>query len=126
MRDQIMTWTYQQSTGYLWQDQTYIGEGYAGRDAGLDNPSFESVPDTGPIPHGTYSIGPSFNHPQCGPKSMHLTPDSTTDTFGRSGFLIHGDNSSLNHTASHGCIILERHIRDLISVSPDRVLSVVP
>jgi len=121
-----MTWTYQQSTGYLWQDQTFVGTGYAGQGAGLDNPSFESVPDMGPIPEGYYSIGPSFNHPQCGPESMHLTPLEGTNTFGRDGFLIHGDNSSLNHTASHGCIILARNLRDLIAASPDRQLTVTP
>jgi len=36
---------------------------------------------------------------------------------GRSGFLIHGDNSKHNFSASEGCIILSRSTRDAISSS---------
>src|ERR1035438_5538324 len=35
-----------------------------------------------------------------------LTPESGTNTFGREGFLIHGDSVQNPGTASHGCIIL--------------------
>ena len=66
-----------------------------------------------------------FTHPQCGPMSMRLTPQDGTDTFGRDGFLIHGDNQDMNHTASHGCIILPKIIRAAISASGDHVLEVV-
>jgi hypothetical protein len=44
--------------------------------------------------------------------------------FGRSGFLIHGDNAEMNHTASDGCIILSHDIREQIDESEDRVLIV--
>jgi hypothetical protein len=45
--------------------------------------------------------------------------------FGRDGFLIHGDNSAMNHTASEGCIILTRDIRQRISDSGDTQLTVI-
>ncbi len=35
---------------------------------------------------------------------IRLVPDAATELFGRSGFLIHGDNAS--GTASQGCIII--------------------
>jgi hypothetical protein len=53
---------------------------------------------------------------------MDLAPAVGTDTFGRSAFLIHGDN--LTHTASHGCIILRREVRVQINQSTDRELIV--
>ena len=48
---------------------------------------------------------------------MRLTPNPGTNTFGRGGFLMHGDNSLLNHTASEGCIIAPRGIRDLVAAA---------
>jgi hypothetical protein len=36
-----------------------IGNGYSGREAGLNNPAMQ---DVGPIPVGTWSIGPAFTH----------------------------------------------------------------
>ena len=54
-----------------------------------------------------------------------LTPQSGTNTYGRDGFLIHGDNTAMNHTASHGCIILPRIVRAGIDASDDKVLEVV-
>jgi len=53
---------------------------------------------------------------------MDLSPSAATNTFGRSAFLIHGDN--LSHTASHGCVILRRDVRERISASTDRTLVV--
>jgi hypothetical protein len=47
------------------------------------------------------------------------------DAHGRSSFLIHGDNSLGNHTASHGCIILSRMVREKMRASGDMDLEVV-
>jgi len=57
----------------------------------------------------------------------HLTPIEGTDTFGRSGFMVHGDNQALNHSASEGCIVAPRFIRDQIAagLSVCSVLEVV-
>jgi hypothetical protein len=56
---------------------------------------------------------------------MALLPCDGTDTLGRAGFLIHGDSVKAPGTASHGCIILPRAIRDRIAVSEDTRLCVV-
>ena len=50
-----------------------------------------------------------------GPRVMRLTPQGHT-AQGRSGFLIHGDRT---HTASEGCVILDRTVRTQISRSSD-------
>lgn len=120
-----MTWIYRQDNGSMSHYGGIVGLGYSGIDDGLDNPAEQSVPNTGPIPVGVYDIGEAFSHPICGPVSMRLTPQEGTDTFGRGGFLIHGDNQAMNHTASHGCIILPRLIREAMAASEDKVLTVV-
>jgi hypothetical protein len=120
-----MTWTYKQISGAILWNSELMGVGYSGIDDGLDNPSKQDVANVGPIPVGTYDIGPGFQHPSCGPLSMRLTPQPDTKTFGRAGFLIHGDNTAMDHTASHGCIILARSIRQAINESDDKTLVVV-
>jgi len=45
--------------------------------------------------------------------------------FGRSNFLIHGDSVVHPGTASEGCIIAARYIREDIAKSPVKVLAVV-
>jgi len=55
---------------------------------------------------------------------MDLTPRSDIDSYGRTGFQIHGDNSSGNQSASHGCIVADPKIRDNIGRSGDNVLRV--
>jgi hypothetical protein len=56
---------------------------------------------------------------------MRLTPSGGQDMFGRDGFLIHGDNAKHDKSASEGCIVLERGIRNKISASSDHQLTVV-
>jgi hypothetical protein len=53
---------------------------------------------------------------------MNLTPRPGNQMFGRSAFMIHGDNRT--HTASQGCIILRRDLREQIDRSDDRELTV--
>jgi len=124
----IAVWTYQQTTGKLSRDGTPEGSGYSGFQAGKNNPAMQNVANVGPIPQGKYSIGA----PQCvdspgphGPFILPLTPDSANQMFGRSGFLIHGDSIVQPGTASHGCIIMARLIRDAIAASGDQELTVV-
>jgi Protein of unknown function (DUF2778) len=119
-----MTWTYSQSTGEVAENGATTGTGYSGIGAGLNNPLLQDTPDVGPIPQGNYTISASFNDPDKGPDVMNLAPDPTNQMFGRSGFMIHGDNSAMNHTASWGCIILDRELREGIATSGDNVLTV--
>ena len=109
-------WTYAQSTGDLTgSDGSLAGVGYSGRGTGLDNPSAQATVDIGPIPAGRWIIGPFFDDPGGkGPIVAHLTPVTGTETFGRSGFMIHGDNAALTHTASEGCVILAHSLRQMM------------
>ena len=111
-----MEWTYSQTTGNLIDPSgEIVGQGYSGNGADLDNPAGQADVGHGPIPQGAWTIGTFFDDPGGkGPIVAHLTPNTGTDTLGRSGFMIHGDNSAANHTASHGCIILSHTLRCLI------------
>ena len=97
---------------------------YSGHGEGINNPALSHVTDVGPIPIGTYAIGTFFDDPEKGPCVAHLTPQEGTDTFGRSGFMIHGDNKQLNHSASHGCIIAPRNVREALKASGETSLEV--
>jgi hypothetical protein len=129
-----LDWVYSQSTGQVSHvdnqtgETTSVGTGYAGHGEGVNNPNMQNVPNTGPIPQGTYTIDPQQNNTTGSgtslPASMRLTPKDGTNTFGRGGFLIHGDNKRKNKSASEGCVILDRTIRNQIGNSDDDVLRV--
>lgn len=117
-------YVYSQKTGILSLDGKEIARGYSGKGEGLNNPVKEKVRNVGPIPAGMWQIGKAFNHPRLGPVVMPLTPIGH-DAQGRDDFLIHGDNAKMNMTASEGCIILDRAIRDKIANSKITKLKVV-
>lgn len=119
-----MPWTYNQTTGSLRdpQGQLVANDGYSGAGQGRNNRAMEHARNTGPIPRGRYRIGNARHSTHTGPVSMNLAPQTGTTTFGRSAFMIHGDN--ISHTASNGCIILRRPIREQINSSTDRELVV--
>ena len=118
-----MPWTYNQTTGQLTHNHAQVATGYSGAGTGRNNPQMEAVHNVGPIPAGRYTIGGAYDTGTHGPHVMRLTPVGHI-ARGRSGFLIHGDN--VNHTASQGCIILSRNIRDRMSNSTDHELNVIP
>ncbi len=121
-----MTWTYVQTTGALSHDGEPIGTGYSGNTTGLNNPAAQGQVGIGPIPCGTYTIGPPHQPvDHLGPFALPLIPASTNEMLGRSGFFIHGDNTAMDHTASNGCIILVRPLRREIVYSDDKTLGVV-
>jgi RHS repeat-associated protein len=126
---------YDQKTGQMTHvlpdgKRVVVGTGYSGQGTGLNNPSEQYTPNSGPIPQGTYTIeSQRDNVTGAGhklPGSMRLDPTSDTDTHGRAGFLIHGDNQRGDHSASNGCIILPRPARNDIGGSSDHTLVVVP
>lgn len=121
-----MTWRYQQSTGDLWHFGSYEGRGYSGHGAGLNNHALEADAGVGPVPVGMWKIGPAHRSLHTGPITMNLDPVAPNTAHGRSLFRIHGDNSAANHSASRGCIILGRALRQVISTSSDYDLEVFP
>ena len=119
-------WTYIQETGELQQDDKPIANGYSGAGQGKNNPELQDVHNIGPIPQGDWKIsGPPVNTAEHGPYVLRLTPVPETETFGRSGFLIHGDSKTAPGTASEGCVILPRAVREEVWQSGDRELTVV-
>lgn len=120
-----MSWTYQQSTGELTSPEGAIYNGYSGHGEGENNPKMQKLKLVGPIPIGTYTIGPAYHDPHKGPCVMRLTPDPDNEMFGRSGFLIHGDSSKHDDSASEGCIIMGPVTRPKIAESDDKILKVI-
>ena len=118
-----MPWTYNQRTGRLTRDGRDYGRGYSGHGPGRDNPAMEHMRNIGPIPRGTYTIGAPFHHAHAG-NAMRLSPNPGTYTYGRSGLMIHGDSIARPGTASEGCVILDRSMREQIWSSGDHTLEV--
>ena len=119
-----MPWEYSQSTGHLTRSgATYYKKGYSGSGMGKNNSAMQDKRAVGPIPRGKYKIGKPRDTKNHGPHVMDLTPDGH-NALGRTEFLIHGDSVSHPGTASQGCIILPRVIREKISGSGDHTLIV--
>ena len=121
-----LDWMYSQSTGQLSHNGSYVATGYAGNGAGLNNPAMQNVQNVGPLPQGSYTIGPQYNSANTGPGTMALNPAAANNMFGRSQFRIHGDNSQGNQSASQGCMIFGPSVRNQIANSGDNVLQVGP
>jgi Protein of unknown function (DUF2778) len=120
-------WTYAQSTGALLQNGRQVASGYSGFDDGKNNPDMQAVENVGPIPQGDWTIvGPPVNTPDHGPYVLRLQPSAQTNTFGRSGFLMHGDSIESPGCASRGCVIMPRNVREQVWASGDTDLEVVP
>jgi hypothetical protein len=123
---EALAWTYAQKTGELQQDGEHVAIGYSGAGEGKNNSDMQNVPNVGPIPRGEWTIsGPPIETRDHGPYVLRLQPEAETETHGRSGFLMHGDSKAHPGTASHGCIILPRAVREQVWESGDRDLEVV-
>lgn len=107
-------WSWVQAEGALYRDGKRVAVGYSGRGEGRNNPALQHVRATGPIPAGRYRIAKPRTSSQTGPFVLDLTPIGH-DALGRSAFQIHGDNAT--GTASSGCIILPRAVRESIAAS---------
>lgn len=128
--------SFQISTGNLSQNGIPIGSGYSGNGDGINNVCCEDQKMHGPIPEGFYSLGTPFDDPAgTGAFSIPLAPDATNTMYGRSGFRCHGGKRNEpcdspaadpggSRTASEGCIICARSIREVIAADPDHRLQV--
>ena len=86
--------------------------GYSGWGSATNDPTQEHVRGRGPIPRGTYMIGPPRHSKNVGPVAMYLWPIGH-DAHGRSALMIHGDNTT--GTASKGCIVAGPGARKIIA-----------
>ncbi len=126
-----MTWIWDQSAGRLSLNGDVVSRGYSGKGRGKNNPALQNVVGVGPLPRGRYRIGAPRTSQRTGPYAMDLFPidatpsDTRHDATGRSAFQIHGDSVRNPGTASSGCIILPRVIRERIWKSGVHVIEVV-
>ncbi len=118
-------WTYRQRTGEIIDPGGNLLErGYSGKGVGVNNPDMQHVEDTGPLPEGTWRMESAVErHPRLGLVAIPLTMVEG-DWFGRHSFYVHGDNHAMNRTASSGCIIASRRVRDRMAASKDRYIKV--
>src|ERR1022692_2365841 len=58
------------------------------------------------------NVGPPVNTTDHGPYVLTLKPAPDTLTFGRGGFLLHGDSKESPGCASHGCVISPLELRE--------------
>lgn len=87
---------------------------YSGKRGRARNDSaYEKEANEGPIPQGRYLMGRPYHSAKVGPLAIPLSPTADTDTFGRSAFLIHGDNAEGD--ASEGCVIAPRPLRHALA-----------
>ncbi|CAM4826130.1 unnamed protein product [Rotaria magnacalcarata] len=106
--------TFSQSTGKFITSDGTCYNGYSGNREGLNNSIKESVAFVGPIPQGEYTV--TGSNTSKGPTTLVLTPAKSNIMYGRSGFLIHGDTSKGDNSASHGCIIVGPAARKKLSI----------
>lgn len=122
-----MSWVYTQNSGRLTDPTgTLQGVGYSGSGIHKNDPDSQNLPNLGPIPcglwHAKTMVWQTAAH---GPYVIVLEPDAATETFGRSGFLMHGDSVVDPGTASEGCVIQSRDVRELFWNSEDHDLLVI-
>ena len=123
--------TYEQSTGQLYDAnmQPMGAPGYSGHPPHVNDPAAQNLPFQGPIPAGVWLMTKCIEEGAAqGPVVVVLTPAPGTETFGRSGFLMHGDlvENPGAEMASEGCIIQSRMVRLEAWNVPVKKIYVVP
>lgn len=119
----LMTWEYNQKTGEMRHNGQLVSQAYSGMGEHKNKTASEGVKDNGPIPRGYWRITGHDNSKS--PWTLRLHPVAGTQTFGRDGFLIHGDNPRTIGSSSHGCIIINgMNLRKSIFDSGDDILVV--
>lgn len=124
-------WIYEQITGKLFSpDGSLVATGYAGGNEGknpegVNNHTLQMIKGVGPLPCGIYTFGEVVLQSQLGPFAIPLIPDPTNEMYGRGGFYCHGDTMAMDKSASEGCIIMPRLVRNSMYRGTDRKVEVV-
>ncbi|MDO6545557.1 tlde1 domain-containing protein [Photobacterium sanguinicancri] len=119
-----MSWQYAQATGELYFNGEFVATGYSGKAEYKNKPKMQHMKNLGPIPRGEYKIHEPRRSPRTGPYVLPLSPVGH-GAWNRTDFQIHGDSIKNPGTASSGCIILPRNIREKIWGSGERKLIVI-
>ncbi len=121
-----MTWSYEVATNKFHQNGTYrFNAQYCGAPGFKNDIQHQHLKGKGPLPIGSYIIGPPYNSPNTGPYTLALAPHSGNNMYGRDAFRIHGDSRQSPGTASQGCIIATLPCRKEIWNSGDHELIVI-
>lgn len=122
----MSTITFSQSTGIITQEDGAVvvpaGLAWAGHDVpggvqGRNNPKAQDVVGVGPLPQGLYRVGAWGDAQSVHGYPAHLGPHIASltqidgQTFGRSGFFIHGPGGADPRQSSKGCIEIEHDYR---------------
>ena len=122
-----MSWLYEIATGRFTDPMGELrGKGYSGQPPNVNDATAQNLRNQGPIPAGLWQavelIPETEKH---GPFVIRLEPYGPTETYGRSGFMVHGDSIQRPGYASDGCIILSRDVREMFWASSDHDINVV-
>lgn len=110
---------YDYPTGKVWFG-IWSGHGDAAND-----PTREREKGIGPLPAGLYRYGQPRDGGHLGPFVLDLTQIAGA-SFDRSLFRVHGDTAGdIAHTASDGCIIAPRNVREWLDEQTDRRITVI-
>jgi len=121
-----VSFTYEITTGRLYDPQgVLLGVGYSGASQYRNDATAQSLKALGPIPAGSYIVCQPVDSPVHGPFAMPLNPDPGNLMWNRDGFMLHGDSVRAPGTASEGCVIMSRDVREAVWASLDHVLEVV-
>lgn len=113
-----MSWHYVQRTGNLYDSHGELaGVGYSGHGPYRNQPAAEGMRGEGPIPRGEWKAGEPIDTKSHGPYVLPLLPQPGTRTYGRAGFLMHGDSIRNPGTASLGCVVQARKTREAFKKS---------
>jgi len=120
-------WIYKQSAGQLYHNDKLIGSGYSGskNQNGYNNSILQDKHNIGPIPKGNWKfVSAPYNSIHTGNYTLDIESEGNTNTFGRSGFKMHGDSLDNPGYASEGCIIMPYDVRVIVYKSKDLSLLV--
>lgn len=111
-------------SSYAGQQVIRVPETYSGSisGGGYNNPAMENVRNTGPTPSGQWNVTGvaqtltnSSGQTSAHQNVLHLQPAAGTETYGRTDIRAHGDNSTAPGTASSGCLIVPRDVRQTLA-----------
>ena len=126
------TMKYVQRTGVITDEGGHVvAIGWAGHDEGRNNPDMQDHMSLGPLPVGKYKFGPWGDHETVEDYPAHLGPMISSliqvegETFGRSGFFMHGPGGVNPLQSSRGCIEVYRPERNKIHTLDPEFLEVV-
>ena len=96
-------------------DGTVVAHGWAGNHDGKLNHAMQEVHNVGPLPVGVYRIGRWQDTDHLGPMAAPLL-QIEGETFGRSGFWIHGaaKDPKKYGQESKGCLVIEHEEREAV------------